>query len=175
MLGFDRGEPTKKDWRMKSEADPCIGNHCLARRKGDMDRITPERRSWNMSRIQGKNTTPERRVRSLLHRCGFRFSLRRKELPGKPDVVLPRFRTAMFVHGCFWHRHAGCRNAVLPKTRSEFWSRKLSANVERDRQNVRDLKRLGWRVLIVWECELRDELALQKRLSRSLLAAATNG
>ncbi len=160
---------------MRSEADACRGFHCLVLRKGYMDRITPERRSWNMSRIQGKDTTPERRVRSLLHRCGFRFSLRRKELPGKPDIVLPRFQTAVFVHGCFWHRHGECRNAVLPKTRSEFWFRKLSGNVERDRHNVRDLKRLGWRVLIVWECELDDELALQKRLSRSLLGAATNG
>jgi DNA mismatch endonuclease, patch repair protein len=160
---------------MKREAAPCRGCRCLPRRKGYMDRITPERRSWNMSRIQGKDTAPERRVRSLLHRCGFRFSLRRRELPGKPDIVLPRFQTAMFVHGCFWHRHTGCRNSVLPKTRSEFWSRKLSGNVERDRQNVRDLKRLGWRVLIVWECELDDELTLQKRLSRSLLSAATNG
>ena len=160
---------------MRSEVDPSRGCHCLVLRKGHMDRITPERRSWNMSRIQGKNTAPERRVRSLLHRCGFRFSLRRKELPGKPDIVLPRFRTAVFVHGCFWHRHAGCRNAVLPKTRSDFWFRKLSGNVERDCQNVRDLKRLGWRVLIVWECELDDELALQKRLSKKLMAAATNG
>lgn len=143
--------------------------------EGYMDKITAERRSWNMSRIPGKNTAPERQLRSLLHRCGFRFSLRRKELPGKPDVVLPRFKTAVFVHGCFWHRHDGCRNSVLPKTRSEFWSQKLSGNVERDRQNVRDLKRLGWRVLIVWECELDDELALQKRLYRSLLGAATNG
>ena len=92
---------------MRSEVDPSRGCHCLVLRKGHMDRITPERRSWNMSRIQGKNTAPERRVRSLLHRCGFRFSLRRKELPGKPDIVLPRFRTAVFVHGCFWHRHAG--------------------------------------------------------------------
>lgn len=139
-----------------------------------MDKVTPERRSWNMSRIKGRDTAPERQVRSLLHRSGFRFSLRRKQLPGKPDVVLPRFQTALFVHGCFWHCHAGCRNAVLPKTRSEFWSQKLSGNVERDHRNVQDLKRLGWRVLIVWECELDDEWKLQKRLYRSLLGAAND-
>jgi DNA mismatch endonuclease, patch repair protein len=153
---------------MKSEAGPYRGRHCLALRKGYMDRITPERRSWNMSRIQGRNTAPERRVRSLLHRCGFRFSLRRKDLPGKPDVVLPRFQTAVFVHGCFWHRHAGRRNAVLPKTRSDFWFRKLSGSVERDRQNVRDLKKLGWRVLIVWECELKEVAAVTRRVKRFL-------
>jgi DNA mismatch endonuclease, patch repair protein len=139
-----------------------------------MDKISPERRSWNMSRIQGTNTAPELRVRSLLHRCGFRFSLRRGDLPGKPDIVLPRFQTAVFVHGCFWHRHTGCRNAVLPKTRSEFWYRKLSGNVKRDRQNVLDLEQLGWRVLIIWECELSDETTLRERLCRSLLNNAPN-
>jgi len=140
-----------------------------------MDRLTPDRRRWNMSRIRGQNTAPERRVRSLLHHRGFRFSLRRKELPGKPDIVLPRFHTVVFVHGCFWHRHAGCRNAVVPKTRTEFWARKLSGNVERDHQNVEDLKQLGWKILVVWECELDDESALQKRLFRSLMANASHG
>lgn len=138
-----------------------------------MDRLTPERRRRNMSHIRGQNTAPERRVRSLLHHRGFRFSLRRKELPGKPDIVLPRFHTVVFVHGCFWHRHTGCRNAVVPKTRTEFWVRKLSGNVERDRQNVEDLKQLGWKILVVWECELDDESALQKRLFRSLRANAS--
>lgn len=140
-----------------------------------MDKLTPDRRSWNMSRIRGQNTGPERRVRSLLHRCGFRFSLRRKQLPGKPDIVLPRFHTVMFVHGCFWHRHTGCHNAVLPKTRADFWTRKLSGNVERDRQNTDKLERLGWKVLVVWECELDDEPTLRKRLKQSLLSTETHG
>lgn len=141
--------------------DPTTGVH--------VDTLTPDRRSWNMSRIRGKNTEPERRVRSLLHRQGFRFSLRRKDLPGKPDIVLPKFRTVVFVHGCFWHRHTGCSNAVMPKTRSEFWSNKLAGNVQRDRQNMQSLKRLGWKVIVVWECELADEVALQERLYRTLV------
>jgi DNA mismatch endonuclease (patch repair protein) len=141
----------------------------------EMDRLAPERRSWNMSRIRGRDTVPEKRVRSLLHRHGFRFSLRRKDLPGKPDIVLPRFHTVIFVHGCFWHRHSRCRNAVMPKTRIEFWSRKLSGNTERDRRNAIELKRLGWRVLVVWECELADESALQTRLSQAFSANGTNG
>lgn len=134
-----------------------------------MDRLTPDRRSWNMSRIRGKDTAPERGVRSLLHRSGFRFSLRRTDLPGRPDIVLPRFRTVVFVHGCFWHRHRGCHDAVLPKTRPEFWTQKLTGNAVRDRRNARELKRLGWKVVVVWECELTDEATLQRRLRRALL------
>ena len=131
-----------------------------------MDRLTAERRSWNMSRIKGRDTVPEKRVRSLLHRLGFRFSLRRKELPGRPDIVLPRFRLAIFVHGCFWHRHQHCRNSVLPKTRAEFWLAKLNGNVQRDVQNAKALKTLGWRVLTIWECEVGDEAKLSRRLLR---------
>jgi DNA mismatch endonuclease (patch repair protein) len=131
-----------------------------------MDRLTVEQRSWNMSRIKGKDTKPERRVRSVLHQLGFRFSLKRRDLPGRPDIVLVRRRIAVFVHGCFWHRHKNCRNSVLPKTRSEFWLAKLDGNVERDKRNIMDLKRLGWKVLTVWECEIEDE----PRLSQTLLA-----
>jgi DNA mismatch endonuclease, patch repair protein len=131
-----------------------------------MDRITAEHRSWNMSRIRGRDTAPERQVRSLLHRLGFRFSLRRRDLPGCPDIVLPRYGAAIFVHGCFWHRHRNCRNSTLPKTRPEFWLTKLNGNVERDARNVRTLKQLGWKVLTVWECEAEDEA----KLSRMLLA-----
>ena len=109
-----------------------------------MDNLTPDRRSWNMSRIRGNDTGPERAVRSLLHRKGFRFSLRRTDLPGKPDIVLPRLQTVVFVHGCFWHRHPGCRNAVLPKTRAEFWLKKLSGNVDRDQRNKQELLKSGW-------------------------------
>ncbi|MDQ2774907.1 MAG: DNA mismatch endonuclease Vsr [Acidobacteriota bacterium] len=134
-----------------------------------VDRLTPEHRSWNMSRIGSSHTRPEIRVRSLLHRAGFRFSLRRKELPGNPDIVLPRHGTVIFVHGCFWHRH-GRENSTMPKTRAAFWSAKFSGNVERDRRNARDLRRLGWRVVTVWECELDDENYVLKGLERSLRA-----
>lgn len=135
------------------------------------DRLTPERRSWNMSRIKGRDTGPEKRVRSILHRLGFRFTLRQVGLPGKPDVVLPRRRTVVFVNGCFWHQHAGCQNAVLPKTRTDFWVSKLTGNTDRDQRNSAALRRLGWRVLVVWECELVDEAKLERKLLRKLRSA----
>lgn len=131
-----------------------------------MDRISPERRSWNMSRIRGRDTGPERIVRSMLHRLGLRFSLRCEGLPGKPDIVLPARRTVVFVHGCFWHQHGNCQFAVMPKTRPEFWAKKLGRNVERDHENVRALRSLGWAVLTVWECELVDPAGLRRRLIR---------
>ncbi len=136
-----------------------------------MDRLTAQQRSWNMSRIKGRDTGPERRVRSVLHRLGFRFSLRRRDLPGRPDIVLTRHETAIFVQGCFWHRHRNCRNAVLPKTRPEFWLAKLNGNVERDGRNVIALKELGWRVLTVWECEVEDEAKLSGKLLAKLAKA----
>lgn len=117
-----------------------------------------------MSRIKGRNTRPEKRVRSLLHQLGFRFSLRRRDLPGNPDIVLPGRNYVVFVHGCFWHRHEGCNNAVLPKTRPDFWRAKLSGNVDRDSKTVRAVRALGWKVVIVWECELKDEAGLAQRL-----------
>ncbi len=133
-----------------------------------VDRLTTQQRSWNMSRIKGRDTGPEKRVRSLLHRLGFRFSLRRRDLPGRPDVVLPRYATVIFVHGCFWHRHSKCPNAVVPKTRKEFWLAKLNGNVQRDKRNENALKQLGWTVITVWECELRDEAKLSSRLLEDL-------
>jgi DNA mismatch endonuclease (patch repair protein) len=133
-----------------------------------MDKLTPQRRSWNMSRIKSSDTGPEKRVRSLLHRMGFRFSLRRRGLPGRPDIVLPKWRTAVFVHGCFWHQHTGCDNAVMPKTRPEFWSSKLNGNVSRDEIAVRALRQLGWRVLTVWECELEGAKKLERKIHRAL-------
>ena len=117
-----------------------------------------------MSRIRGADTKPERAVRSLLHRCGFRFRLHRKDLPGRPDIVLPKHHAVILVHGCFWHRHEGCRFAYTPKSRAEFWEKKFSENVARDRRNVGALGNLGWRWLIVWECETRDEANLKLRL-----------
>jgi DNA mismatch endonuclease, patch repair protein len=136
-----------------------------------MDRLTAERRSWNMSRIKGRDTVPEKRVRSLLHRLGFRFSLRTKGLPGRPDILLKRYNTAIFVHGCFWHRHADCKNSVLPKTREDFWLAKLTGNVERDRRNAASLRRQGWKVLIVWECQVENESKLSRRLLATLARA----
>ena len=113
------------------------------------DRLSRERRSWNMSRIRGKDTQPELTVRSTLHRAGYRFRLHRKDLPGRPDIVLPKYRTVILVHGCFWHRHKGCRFAYTPKSRTAFWNEKFSGNVERDRRSVRELRRHGWRVITV--------------------------
>lgn len=121
------------------------------------DTITRERRSWNMSRIKGRDTGPELRLRSLLHRAGFRFRLHAKELPGKPDIVLPKYRAAIFVHGCFWHRHDGCRNATMPSTRTEFWKSKFASNVDRDERNRAALTTAGWTVFTVWECELKSD------------------
>ena len=116
------------------------------------DRLTPETRSRNMAAIRGTNTKPELAVRGFLHAKGFRFRLHRNDLPGKPDIVLPKFRTVIFVHGCFWHLH-GCKNTVAPKTRSEWWAAKLEGNRARDERNRLRLEKLGWRVIIVWECE----------------------
>ncbi len=125
-----------------------------------MDIWSPEKRSAVMSRIRSRDTKPELIVRSLLHRSGFRFSLRRKDLPGKPDIVLAKYRTVIFVHGCFWHRHRGCKVATMPKSREEFWQAKFDSNVARDRLNQKALKQAGWKVLVLWECEvMRDPFA----------------
>ena len=132
------------------------------------DRISREHRSWNMSRIRGADTTPERRVRSLLHSMGYRFRLHRKNLPGTPDIVLPKHRAAIFVHGCFWHRHVGCKYAYTPKSRVGFWQRKFGENQRRDRRAKQLLDELGWRVVIVWECEVNDQEKLKNRLKAAL-------
>jgi len=120
------------------------------------DTISQSKRSWNMSRIRSRDTKPELAVRSMLHRKGFRFSLRRRDLPGKPDIVLVKYRTVIFVHGCFWHRHPNCRDASVPKSHVSFWTRKFEANVRRDRNATRKLAVLGWKCLVVWECKLGD-------------------
>lgn len=118
-----------------------------------------------MSRIRGKNTTPEMRVRSLLHRLGYRFRLHSTKLPGKPDLVLPKYNAIIFVHGCFWHQHARCRKCNFPNTNTEFWTKKFSQNRERDRNATRALRSAGWRCITVWECETRDETRLISRLN----------
>ncbi|MEW7009430.1 very short patch repair endonuclease [Lentilitoribacter sp. EG35] len=120
------------------------------------DRISKERRSWNMSRIRGKNTKPEILLRSLLHRYGYRFRLHVPYLPGRPDIVLPKYKTVIFVHGCFWHRHEGCSKASIPKTRTEFWREKFHRTVERDNRKQKEIEEKGWRVIVVWECQLKS-------------------
>lgn len=127
-----------------------------------------------MSRIGCRDTTPERQVRSILHRMGYRFRLHSRKLPGKPDVVLPAYRTVVFVHGCFWHRHGGCKLAYSPKSRVEFWTRKFADNVRRDHTAARLLKRLGWKVMTVWECELTDAEEVARRLRVALASQITS-
>ena len=119
-----------------------------------MDRLTPEKRSWNMSRIKSKDTTPERIVRSFLHRNGFRFRLHVKDLPGKPDIVLPKYKTVIEVRGCYWHRHEGCKDATTPSTNTEFWKNKFAATVARDKRTEQELKASGWKLIVLWECEI---------------------
>lgn len=133
-----------------------------------MDRLTKEHRSWNMSRIRGGDTKPEKIVRSTLHRMGYRFRLHRRDLPGTPDIVLPRHRTVIFVHGCFWHRHPRCKYAYTPKSRQAFWEEKFAANVVRDQRTQRRLRRMGWRVIVVWECEARKPERLVEKLSKRI-------
>ena len=133
-----------------------------------MDRISPEQRSQNMAQVKSKNTKPEMLVRSLLHRMGYRFRLHIKTLPGHPDVVLPRYKAVIFVHGCFWHGHEGCKRATMPATRTEFWRKKIDGNQSRDRRNLTALEELGYRCLVIWRCEMKDIEALKMRLSEFL-------
>lgn len=122
-----------------------------------------------MKAVRTQDTGPEITVRSMLHRMGYRFRVHARGLPGTPDIVLPKFRTVVFVHGCFWHAH-GCNIGRAPKSRSEYWGPKLQANKSRDRRNIRALRRDGWQVLVVWQCELRDVPALSLRLRKALSA-----
>ena len=130
------------------------------------DMFDQQKRSEIMSKVHGANTTPEVRVRRLLHRLGYRFRLHRQDLPGKPDIVLPRYKTVIFVHGCFWHGCPTCRHAqIRPQANAEYWNRKLDRNLARDKENQVRLEELGWRVLVIWECETRkrcEENLVQK-------------
>ena len=137
-----------------------------------MDILTPEQRRRNMQAITGKNTKPEKIVRSILHRLGFRFRLHSKNLPGKPDIVLPKYKTVVLVNGCFWHRHKGCRYPTTPATNTKRWQEKFDANVARDKVVGRQLKKLGLQVIVVWECETRDPRRLSKRLERCMRVRA---
>ncbi|HPT73067.1 MAG TPA: DNA mismatch endonuclease Vsr [Candidatus Cloacimonadota bacterium] len=130
-----------------------------------VDRISEEQRSWNMSRIKSKNTKPEMVVRSLLHKMGFRFRLHVKDLPGKPDIVLPKYKTVIFVNGCFWHQHEGCKRATIPKSNQEYWLTKLDMNVQKDQQIQVALIEMKWKIMIVWECELKRLDEIMEKLS----------
>ena len=123
-----------------------------------MDIWTQEKRSLVMSKIRSKDTKPEIILRKYLYKAGLRFRIHKKDLPGKPDIVLAKYRTVVFVHGCFWHYHAACREGRLPKTNSEFWTNKFAKNISRDGEHQRKLLDLGWKVLVIWECEIEAAL-----------------
>jgi DNA mismatch endonuclease Vsr len=122
-----------------------------------------EVRSYNMSRIKGKNTKPEMLVRRFLHSHGFRYKLHDKSLPGKPDIVLPKYKTVIFVHGCFWHGHQGCKYFVVPKTRTNWWLNKINGNIANDTKAIKALKKEGWKIIHLWECNLKA-----RRVNQSL-------
>ena len=128
-----------------------------------------EQRSRNMSAIKSKNTKPEIAVRKLLHSMGYRFRLHRKDLPGSPDIVLPKYKTVIFVHGCFWHRHENCKYASTPKTRKEFWKNKFKANLKRDTEVQEKIKNIGWQSVVIWECDTRNISFIKKRLRNYLI------
>lgn len=132
------------------------------------DVLTREQRSFNMSQIKGRDTKPEKIVRSIVHRLGFRYRLHKKDLPGKPDVVLVRHRKIIDVHGCFFHMHKCRYGRVVPATNATFWLEKRLSNVERDRRNLRALRSEGWKILTVWECETKDLVRLEKRIETFL-------
>ena len=140
---------------------------------------TPEQRSYNMSQIRGKNTKPEGLVRKYLFSQGFRYRKNDPRLPGKPDVVLPKYKTVIFVNGCFWHGHEGCRYFIWPKNNAEFWKAKISGNIQRDAQCIHLLKDQGWNVIVIWECELKKAnrettlIGLETRLKQMLLETQT--
>lgn len=147
-------------------------NAVRTRQTGSADRISHAARSRLMAAVRGKDTTPELLVRRMLHRAGLRFRLHRADLPGHPDLVFVRQRTAIFVHGCFWHRHPRCRRTTTPAANRQFWLDKFRANRLRDRRVVRELARLGWRSIIVWECETRETDRLRRRLIEELREAS---
>ena len=136
-----------------------------------VDHLTKERRSWNMSLIKAKNTKPEKIVRSVLHSMGYRFRIHKKNYPGHPDIVLSKYNSIIFIHGCFWHQHKGCKYATFPKTNQEFWRKKLKSTVERDKRNILKLKAAGINVLVIWECQVinRSNKKIQHESLRKML------
>lgn len=132
------------------------------------DVFSVEKRSWIMSRVRGRDTKPELIVRSIVHRMGFRFRVQRRDLPGNPDIVLPRHAKVIFVHGCFWHGHSGCSRAKRPSTNRVFWDKKIDGNIERDKRFQHELRTMGWKVLVLWQCWTRDPDKLLFELERFL-------
>jgi len=159
----DRGAPHGEHSRSPDQTTSAEGST-----QDSFDHLSTEARSRLMSRIRGANTKPEIFVRRMLHRAGFRYRLGGAGLPGRPDIVLPRYRAVIFVNGCFWHRHDCPKGRSLPKTNADFWRSKLARNQERDHAIIEELKRLGWRVLVVWECELRHPDMVLDRLKEEL-------
>ena len=133
-----------------------------------VDVFSPEERSAIMRKVKGKDTKPELVIRSLLHKLGYRFRLHRKDLPGKPDIVLPKFKKVIFVHGCFWHGHKGCKHANRPKSNVSYWNKKIDRNIQRDKTNQSKLKDMGWDSLIIWECEITDAYKLANKICEFL-------
>lgn len=133
-----------------------------------MDTLTPQRRSWNMSRIRGRDTGPERAVADAVRSLRFKFEAHDRTLPGRPDFVLPRRQAVILVHGCFWHRHRNCRSCYSPKTNVRFWRAKFEQNVARDRRDARRLRAAGYKVVVVWECQTGDQARLRSRLKKRL-------
>lgn len=140
-----------------------------------MDHLTPDERSANMKRIRRADTKPEWAVRRLLHGLGYRYRLQWKAAPGRPDIAFPGRRKIIFVHGCFWHRHEGCRRATTPSTRADFWTAKFRRNIERDARNLERAAEEGWDALVIWECELRPVDSLEGRLTTFLGAPPPDG
>ena len=132
------------------------------------DNLSKEKRSWNMKQIKSNNTKPEIEIRSILHNLGYRFRLHRKDLPGNPDIVLTKYKTVIFVNGCFWHQHKNCSRSNIPKTNKQYWIPKLTRNIERDKDNYKKLSDQGWKVVIVWECILKDHNNLINHLKREI-------
>lgn len=132
----------------------------------------PKTRSYNMSKISGKDTKPEMIVRKFLHANGFRYRLHVKDLPGKPDIVLPKYNSIIFVHGCFWHAHEGCKYFKIPKTRTDWWKDKLFRNKERGEENIRELEEMGWNVVVIWGCELKPKK--REKTLKKLVVLITN-
>lgn len=132
------------------------------------DVFSNEKRSWIMGRVRGRDTKPEILVRSFIHRMGYRFRVHRRDLPGNPDIILPRHGKVVFVHGCFWHGHEGCPRSKRPTSNEKFWNRKLNSNIERDSRFQEELRQMGWKVLVIWECETRSSEVLLGKLERFL-------
>lgn len=174
-LGISRQSDPRGDHGQRASGDrtDLAENWC---RTSYMDRVDPKTRSRMMASIRGRNTRPELLVRRSLHAAGLRFRLHVKGLPGRPDIVLPGRRLVVFVHGCFWHRHPGCRFATTPATRQDFWASKFAANVARDHMNAKECQDAGWSVRTVWECETRQPERLAAIVSETLAhPLATNG